>query len=130
MWYGERDENDPRRGLLERGKNDYVSTEVKRINVRIKFVQQAIDQCKRYNDEQSVQQWSAELDDLFRQLDKQNQRKTELGGFPSSSESLPLESVTKEKSVVESKEAIVKRRRVSKPSNIEVLQSLKEQLQR
>ena len=129
MWYGERDENDPRRGLLERGKNDYVSIEVKRINVRIKFVQQAIDQCKRYNDEQSVQQWSAELDDLLRQLDKHNQRKTELGGFPISSESLPLESVTKERSVVELRQAIVKRKRVRKPSNIEVLKHLKEQLQ-
>ena len=130
MWYGERDENDPRRGLLERGKNDYVSIEVKRIKVRISFVQQAIDQCRRYNDEHSVQKWSAELDDLLLQLDKQNRRKSDLSECASSSESLLLESVTKERSVVELKEAIVKRRRVRKPSNIEVLQSLKEQLQR
>jgi len=72
MWYGERDENDPRRGLLSIGRKDNFNQEADRINRRIKFIIYAIKQCEIYNDNRSIIEWKKELNSLYDKLEELN----------------------------------------------------------
>ena len=74
MWYGERDENDPRRGLLSTGRKEKINPEVDRIRARIKHILHAIKQCEIYNDNRSIELWEIELRSLY-EKEKEHTRK-------------------------------------------------------